>query len=354
MRSRAVALLALIALLPTGTRAQDVAKPEHQPEASGSAAAGAPSDPADLVAVNTLQADGKRPFHLVMGFQVFDLGGKPEEQGTIEYWWAGDRGFLLNITAPSLGTVHNVRFDEVAKPGAKRTLFFANQLLDSERFAGSLLKGRTGETGMVERAFGKLKLNCTGPLPTAGAPFIQDTVCLDEQSGTVRLIEGPGFVITRNRPGLFAGTHVALEEEILWGHVPSIKGHIDKLESFEPASNAVALEHATTPEESKTKPSTAVMVAGGVIAGKKISGAQPQYPERAKQARLKGTVLLAAEISKQGRIAYLIPLASPDPLLTDAAMNAVSEWVYQPYLLNGAPVSVDTTITINFNLSSGR
>ena len=46
--------------------------------------------------------DGKRPFHLRMNVQLYDLKGVASEQGTLEYWWAGPEGFHLDVTAPSL------------------------------------------------------------------------------------------------------------------------------------------------------------------------------------------------------------------------------------------------------------
>ena len=60
--------------------------------------------------------------------------------------------------------------------------------------------------------------------------------------------------------------------------------------------------------------------------------------------------LLHAMISKGGPPTSLIVIESPDSSLSDAAMTAVRNWKYQPYLLNGQPTDVDTTIEVNFNL----
>jgi protein TonB len=91
-------------------------------------------------------------------------------------------------------------------------------------------------------------------------------------------------------------------------------------------------------------------VSGGVQASKLISQPKPIYPPIAKQARIQGTVVLAASISKNGTIENL-KVVSGHPMLTQAALDAVRNWRYQPTYLNGEPVEVETTINVNFNLS---
>ena len=77
---------------------------------------------------------------------------------------------------------------------------------------------------------------------------------------------------------------------------------------------------------------------------------KPVYPPLAKQARIQGTVILNAIISKDGTIQNLT-VASGHALLVQAALDAVKQWVYQPTLLNGEPVEVTTEIDVNFTLS---
>jgi protein TonB len=75
----------------------------------------------------------------------------------------------------------------------------------------------------------------------------------------------------------------------------------------------------------------------------------PQYPAIAKAARIQGTVVLQATISKTGSIENLRVVSGP-PMLQQAAMDAVRQWRYRPYLLNGDPVEVETTVNVVFNL----
>jgi len=95
------------------------------------------------------------------------------------------------------------------------------------------------------------------------------------------------------------------------------------------------------------KPTGPVRVSSGTVAGLAISQPQPTYPAIARAAHVQGTVVLHAIISKQGTIQQLKVVSGP-PMLTASAMDAVSRWKYKPYLLNGEPVEVETTINVNF------
>jgi protein TonB len=90
-------------------------------------------------------------------------------------------------------------------------------------------------------------------------------------------------------------------------------------------------------------------ISSGVALGNKISGADPAYPQMAKIAHVQGDVILQATISKNGTITNLRAV-SGHPILIQAAMDAVKEWRYRPYLLNGEPVEVETTITVKFHM----
>ena len=76
----------------------------------------------------------------------------------------------------------------------------------------------------------------------------------------------------------------------------------------------------------------------------------PVYPETARRLEIQGSVVLKAVIDKAGRINSLQPISGP-PELIPAAVGAVQQWRYKPYLVNGEPVEVQTEITVNFRLS---
>src|SRR5262249_12327092 len=93
-----------------------------------------------------------------------------------------------------------------------------------------------------------------------------------------------------------------------------------------------------------------VRVGGSVQAARLLNAPRPVYPPRAEGSGIQGRVLLQAIILMDGAIGGLSVLSTPDPELSQAAMDAVKEWRYQPTLLNGKPVEVITTIDVNFRL----
>ncbi len=110
------------------------------------------------------------------------------------------------------------------------------------------------------------------------------------------------------------------------------------------SSTPVAVPKIATPQR--------VRVSQGVSQGNLINQVKPVYPQIAKNARIQGAVVLQAEISKGGTIENL-RVISGHPMLVPAALEAVKQWRYKPYFLNGEPVAVETTITVNFTLSGG-
>ena len=110
------------------------------------------------------------------------------------------------------------------------------------------------------------------------------------------------------------------------------------------SSTPMAVPKVATPQR--------VRVSQGVSQGLLVRKVNPAYPPLARQARIQGTVILQAEISKTGDIQNL-RLISGHPMLAPAAIEAVKQWKYKPYLLNGEPVEVETQVQVNFTLSGG-
>ena len=107
------------------------------------------------------------------------------------------------------------------------------------------------------------------------------------------------------------------------------------------SSTPVAVPKVATPVR--------VRVSSGVEASNLINKVQPVYPLVAKNARIQGDVVLQAVINTEGTVESL-EAVSGHPLLIPAALDAVKQWRYKPYHLNGGPVPVETTIQVNFTL----
>ena len=146
-------------------------------------------------------------------------------------------------------------------------------------------------------------------------------------------------------PYLLNGDPVVVETNVtvnfnLVGNVPEegvgVVGHAESgLIGSAPANGAVPLR---------------ARVSQGVEQALIVSKVQPEYPDDAKAQRIQGAVQLKAIIDRDGNVANL-QLISGDPVLAPAAIEAVKQWKYRPYLFNGNPIEVETTVTVNFTLA---
>lgn len=107
-------------------------------------------------------------------------------------------------------------------------------------------------------------------------------------------------------------------------------------------SNPGGANHSAGPQR--------VRVSQGVMAGRLVTKVPPEYPDAARDQRIQGVVVLAVIIDREGSVSN-IQLISGHPLLAPAAIEAVKQWKYKPYLLNGEPIEVETQVTVNFTLA---
>ena len=105
---------------------------------------------------------------------------------------------------------------------------------------------------------------------------------------------------------------------------------------------------AKTPDPA---PAKRIRLASRVVAANLIHDVPPQYPPEAGRARIEGTVVLLAVIGTDGSVKD-VRVENGLPILAQAAIDAVKQWRYKPYMIDGEPVEVDSRITINFTLSA--
>ncbi len=104
------------------------------------------------------------------------------------------------------------------------------------------------------------------------------------------------------------------------------------------------------PAVSAPLPVKRIKVSTGISEGMLAHRVEPVYPGIAMRARIEGTVQLKAVIAKDGTIQNL-QLVSGHPLLVPSAMEAVKQWRYRPYVLNGDPLEVETIVIVNFHIN---
>lgn len=97
-------------------------------------------------------------------------------------------------------------------------------------------------------------------------------------------------------------------------------------------------------------PVHSVRVSGAIMDGMVTNKVDPVYPAGARSEHLQGPVVLAIRIGRDGTVQDVQPISGPHALC-EAAVDAVKQWTYQPYLLKGQPVEVRTTVTVTFQLN---
>jgi TonB family protein len=115
-------------------------------------------------------------------------------------------------------------------------------------------------------------------------------------------------------------------------------------------ASILAFSSLTLPASAQVSTPQRVRTSESIMQGLTIMKVAPVYPPLARQAQIQGSVILKVQISKSGDVVN-IQLISGHRLLTPAAIDAVKQWKYKPYLLNDEPTAVETSVTVNFTLS---
>lgn len=113
---------------------------------------------------------------------------------------------------------------------------------------------------------------------------------------------------------------------------------------------AIAQEKGDSNKEQQAKRPSKIRVGGNVMQAKIVRKVTPVYPTEAKRAGIQGAVLLRVTIGEDGAVQDLDVMSGP-PELVQSASDAVRQWLYQPTLLNGQPITVETTVEVNYTLA---
>ena len=302
-------------------------------------------------ASNVLDASGMKPWHLKLTVQLFDAKGKPLDHGTIEERWGGG----MDRIDYSMEAYQSTQIRRDGKVYRTKGTGTAPYLIELLRMQAVHPMPKTDEVlgskpELRKLSFGKVTLDCitlTQPIKRlAFAPLgLFPTYCFDPGKDALRAsYEFGNQAILRNRIGSFQGKTVALDVSVVSGGVVIASSQIITLAAADINENEMTPTAGEGPHEAIVPVASAVMMAGALI-----SKPDPVYPESAKSHQIEGKVILHAEIGTDGRIHSLKLISADDPDLAISAIAAVRQWVYKPYLLNGEPSDVETTITVNFN-----
>lgn len=354
MRHLRCALITFALSLTTCALAQENSPAPSTPASTASS----PSPFEQLSDATRLDRKDAQPFHLKIDVQLFEMKGKSSETGTIEEWWVSPNEYRIEFNSGSLQHVIATGQTNEPTPANRDSYLMTELWLKIVRPLQYL--PLAGAPKQSKQMVGTAQLDCFTLPPSAAIRLdpSQDPVmyCTDPEQHSLRLVRTGDQLLVRNSLGKFHGTEVALSSTLLYLDLPAISAKISALQSFTPGSPgspalqpnppaaAAELKTITSPAGAAVK----LTLLGRVAGGRALDKPNPVYPPAARAVHIHGRVLLHAVITKSGRISSLFVIASPHELLSEAAMDAVRNWKYEPYLLNGQPVERDTTIAVNF------
>ena len=290
------------------------------------------------------------PWHLKASYEVFGLDGKSTDKGTYEEWRVSAKQYRLALHSPTVsaeeyGTDHGVfRTGDQGWPGRPLSsirAMIAQPVLPPVHPEKTVLQN-------YERSFGKLKLQCTALVDQGAKQKMEDAPSYCFASTNAILFYSGSF--SRMYQTLFEhislvhGYYFANDMQLFIGGRPWLKLHIDALEGLGPAGFS-----ALTVPEGASPVTARLDVPGEITQGYLTNKILPVYPATAKQQGVQGRVILNGIIGTDGRYKRLDVLAGP-PMLQQAALDAVRQWVYTPYLRDGKPIEVETDISVVFAL----
>lgn len=300
-----------------------------------------------------------KPWHLKATYELYDRTGKPTSQGAYEYWWASpsiDRSTWSRGDA--LHTDWHTGEGKHLYSSSGPTLDFFEYRLQSEILAPLPEPAEYDPAATYfDREIVKLgnaKVPCimiVPKMPEGGQlrtiPLgMFPTYCFDSALPILLMKTSFGsLTVSYGKIARFQNRYLPQMMEEYEAGRKILTMTVDTVQGLNPDDPALI-----PPPDAKSTSVAAVSVPSGVMAGKRIGGPMPVYPQDAKQARAQGTVVLKALIGRDGKIHDLKVISAPYPSLVESAMGAVSQWEYKPYLLNGDPVEVDTQINVVYRL----
>jgi TonB family protein len=298
-----------------------------------------------------LQSDGG-PYII----RPFDDKGQPKSNGTFEEWWAGPEKDKRVYTSPSFTQTEYLTPTGRFRMGSQDGLPLAEFMVRARLIRPVSLEAdpRSVQIQRRDNPFPKSKLTCVELVPPLKRLEVGDPVgvfpvyCFDYDKPILRFSGSYGLLnSTYEQIGLLAGHYIGLDIRIGDWKTTFVTIHVERANLLPQVNDADFIP----PVEAQVLPAgSAVTMAPNVLAGRKLSGSVPAYPATAKQHKVEGTVRLAAIIGEDGHIRELRLIEAPDTTLGLAALVAVHDWQYQPYLLDGHPVAVQTEIRVIYKL----
>lgn len=306
---------------------------------------------ASAATLMSLDLVDQKPWHLKLGVTIFDQDGKNPNQGTIEVWQAGaDQRTVYTFGNSASTVVRHAGESHVVSSGSSLPLE-VEEVQQQVLSTGPRVSDLSESTPEIrKRKFGTAQLECIMLTErfkgTEFAPLgLYPTYCLDADN-LIRVSYSFGsHTVLFNGIGEFLGHKIPTQLEIQNDKAIIATAKVATLATYVPQPGDFL------PAVDMKEAHGMVGISAGANSGHRLKFVQPVYPQTMKEQHMSGTVTMRAIIERDGHIFSLSPVNAANPDFVISAIAAVRQWTYTPYLLNGEPTAVVTTITVNFALS---
>ena len=300
-----------------------------------------------------------KPWHLKGTYQLYNENGGLGEEGQYELWWVSPNTFRSSWSRPgaTLDEWHTSDGKVLSKATGEHPFYFEEQLQllltsplpDPAKFDPVDVKVEKEKLNLGKLSFPCVTITApkrkdgTHPLvPGAGA----GTYCFDSSVPVLRFMRSSNVVYTEF-------DHLEMMQNRILPKGITVSYGAQRIMTFTvDAVDGLASNQATvTPPADARQSSPFDVISPSAALARLAKSVPPAYPPRAKAEHITGTVVLDAWIGTDGKVKDVRVVGSPSPLLTKAAEDAVAQWQYQPYVLNGEPQEVNTLVTVIFMMS---
>jgi Gram-negative bacterial TonB protein C-terminal len=299
---------------------------------------------ADLTA---LDGSGLRPWHWKLDVTVFDKDGKNPKAGSLEIWFSG--GNLRTVASLGSKQITSLRIgSNLYRTSGDEKDLAAVRLIEMQvlhPIPDEVIQPSTA-VKLVEESVAAIKLDCMVPTvaqqSSDAIPGVQPiSFCFEQGTAKMLVTYGPGgFSVLRPRVGMFQSHQVPVDLQTFSGTVMVSEAKTTKLATEPIDPSLFQIQPDMGPVDAP------VVLPASDLRGLVLSKNPPVYPPEAKQRHAGGNVIFDATIGKDGHVLSLRPMAQSNALLIGSAKDAVSHWIFRPYLINGIPVEVKTQLTV--------
>lgn len=313
---------------------------------------------------NGLHGSGEAPWHARISWRIMADKTRVLQHGTYEEWWAGPQKYTIvwsgsGIQDTASGPQPSSAGFRQTRYGTPAGLFFTGsadpptRILDLVDDAIRLpLPPETGsELSASQIVSNGATLHCVSRAPDlalapqSGRLASAYEACFEGDPPAVRLEQGIGMEVLLDSPIRFQQRWLARSVRFLQQPGLEIDLTFDQIEPL-----AHIVEAQFTPPPGATLIPPPVHLAPGVLAAYRIPGGLPPgYPAEARKQRIQGTVMVAVVVRKDGLVASVRAVSGPQEL-REAAMVAVAEWRFHPWLEHGQPVEAEGEVPVQFTL----